>query len=476
MKRILVILYISALIAMHVSCSNNTNNTSNSDQNMVSVEAHANKIESVSETNRNNEITENMPVFEIVTENSKPVTSKEKYIKGSLTVNGSRNGFELTSEPLQIRGRGNHSWTVDKKSFRIKFDKKINLLNQGKQKAKSWTLLANQSDKSLLRNDAAYFFASKLKNIPFVSSSSFVDLYLNGVYLGVYEVCEQIQVNKARVDIDDTGMEDDIGYLVELSQHASEDVIKISNGDTFEIKSNFWTQSQMNFITDYLSKSYEAILTKNKQFVEQFIDLPSAIDTYIVEELFKNPDVGWGSFYFTKPKGGKLYFGPVWDFDTSAGNLDGTAIAAMLENVDARAIQTIKLYQYTYVGNKSIMLYLQNHWFVALRKCDWFNELVKIRWNEIRPHAYKTVEHIGEIAKKYKKSFKHNSLRWYIGARTKFEPEEVLAIDSFEGQVEYLQNWLLNRIEWLTDYYAGKEKDWEPPSNAGSCSPGIFRK
>ena len=391
-----------------------------------------------------------MPAFEINTENGEPIVSKEEYIRGSLTVTNADSAYTMTDRPLQIRGRGNYSWSgTEKKSYRIKFDSKINLMGQGKGKAKSWTLLAVHCDKTLLRTDAAYFFASRLENIPFVSSSSFVELTLNGEYLGVYEVCDQIQVHEARVDIDDSGSEDDIGYLVELDRNASEDVIRISNGNTFEIKSDYKNESQKRFIRNYLSSCFEAIARGNRDEVEELVDIDSAVDCYIVEEFMKNLDVGWGSFYFTKPDGDKLYFGPVWDFDLCAGNAE--------DDYNDRAF---KSYRYTYVGNPYFDYMQQHDWYIELRQCEWFNELVKQRWSEVREYAEETVAHIGEVAYRFQPSFEHNFERWDIfGVRINREPAEILRIHSFTGQVEYLQDWLTKRIDWLDKYYAGEAQD-----------------
>ena len=296
-------------------------------------------------------------------------------------VHGVDEDITLSNAPLRMRGRGNGSWIVsEKKSYRIKFDKKTNLLGQGKGKAKSWTLLAIHNDKSLLRNEAAFYFASHLENIPFVSSSSFVELYLNGEYRGVYEVCDQIQVHKARINIDETGAESNIAFLVELDQIANDDVIEISSGDKFEIKSNYSDESQKKYIQQYMDNSFRSILTADKVAVEKWIDIPSAVDCYIVEEFMKNLDVGWGSFYFTKPKDGKLYFGPVWDFNLTAGNAEDSIQPSVLTS-------SFRSYKYTYVGNGSFWYKQQNLWFYALRQCPWFNEMVRERWKQVRPFA-----------------------------------------------------------------------------------------
>lgn len=396
-----------------------------------------------------------MPVFEIFTEGNAPIVSKEEYINGKLTISNVDENLQLINEPLQIRGRGLSSWfLVEKKSYRIKFDSKNNLLGQGKEKARNWTLLAMHYDKSFLRNEAAYFFASKLNGISFVSSSSFVELWLNGEYQGVYEVCDQIEVNKGRVDIDDSGEEEDIGYLVEINLFPEDEynLIQTSNGETYEIKSNYVNSNQEKYIADYLSKCLKAIETRDKETIGNLIDIPSAVDCYIVEEFMKNHDVGGTSFYFTKPKGDKLYFGPIWDFDLSSGNADN-------DNQDP----SFRSYKYTYVGNLYFTNIQQSSWFSALRKCDWFNDMVKERWLEVRKYGLQTSDHVEEIATKYKSSFERNFTKWPIfDQKILREPDEILAIKSFGEQVDYLANWLRNRVIWLDDYFAGTAEDIKP--------------
>lgn len=422
----------------------------NKDDNLV--------VDVVSDTSSNNitdiEVLE-MPVFEIFTENSTPIESKREYINGKLSISNVSKNLELTNEPLQIRGRGLSSWyLIEKKSYRIKFKSKNNLLGQGKEKARNWTLLAMHYDKSFLRNEAAYFFASKLNGISFVSSSSFVELWLNGEYQGVYEVCDQIEVNKGRVDIDDSGEEEDIGYLVEINLFPEDEynLIQTSNGETYEIKSNYVNSNQEKYIADYLSKCLKAIETRDRETIGNVIDIPSAVDCYIVEEFMKNHDVGGTSFYFTKPKGDKLYFGPIWDFDLSSGNADN-------DNQDP----AFRSFKYTYVGNLYFTNIQQSSWFSALRKCDWFNDMVKKRWKEVRKYGLQTADHVEEMANKYKSSFERNFTKWPIfDQKILREPDEVLAIKSFGEQVDYLADWLRNRVIWLDDYFAGTAEDIKP--------------
>ena len=391
-----------------------------------------------------------LPVFKIETENHAAIESKEIYVNATLDIENA-DEYNDSNLSLGIRGRGNYSWSgTEKKSYRIKFDSKYQPVGQGKGKCKSWTLLAVHCDKSLLRTDAAFYFASKLNNLPFTSSSSFVELYLNDEYQGVYQLCDQIQVNKYRVDIDDTGDEEDIGYLIELDKNASEDVIYSNRGLSFEVKSDYQNQAQLNYITNYINQCETAIYSKDQESISNLIDIPSMVDAYIVEELTKNLDVGWGSFYYTKPKGGKLSFGPVWDFDLSSGNADS-------DTGDFK----FSSYRYTYVGNSYFKSYMQQHtWYLQLRKTTWFNDLIKNRWKEVKGYAFDMVNHIDYMRDTYSKEFNHNFEKWDIfDQRINREPGTIMAIKSFDEQVDYLIDWFNNRIEWLSDYYDGKVSD-----------------
>lgn len=391
-----------------------------------------------------------LPVFSIWTKDNTPITSKEEYVDATMHITNAEE-YNEKGLTLGIRGRGNYSWSgTEKKSYRIKFDNKYQPLGQGNGPCKSWTLLAVHCDKSLLRNDGAFYFGRHLSNLGFISSSSFVELMLNGEYQGVYELCDQMQVNKYRVAIDDSGEDEDIGYLVELDKNASEDVVTLTSGLTFEIKSDYMNESQVEFITDYLNQCETAIKGGDQTTIESLIDIDSAVDAYLVEELFKNLDVGWGSFYYTKPKGGKLSFGPVWDFDLSAGNADSDYNES-----------SFRSYKYTYVGNKKYSKYMQQHtWYLSLRKQEWFNNLIKERWFEIVDIASDTVTHINEMKESYINSFNRNFERWDIfNQKINREPTSVMNIKTFVGQVDYLTNWLSNRIDWLTKFYNGEVND-----------------
>ena len=140
--------------------------------------------------------------MEITTDGGQTVDGKEKadYRKCKITVTDF-SGNENYSGTGKIRGRGNSSWLwYDKKPYRIKLDEKSKIL--GLKSNKDWVLLANYRDATDLMN-VFVFELGKALNMPFTNNSRFVEVTLNGDYSGLYQLTEQIEVAKSRVDINE---------------------------------------------------------------------------------------------------------------------------------------------------------------------------------------------------------------------------------------------------------------------------------
>lgn len=161
-----------------------------------------------------------MPILAINTDNDSEITSDEVYINAKISVINDEGNYELTDVDTTIRLRGSSSLSADKKSYKLKFEEKQNLLNIGDGKGKPWLLIANHSDHSLLRNLTAYRLADKLTGMSYAPNCRSIELYLNGEYQGVYLLCEDKNVNKNRVAIVESPDEvENNGYLVEMSRY-----------------------------------------------------------------------------------------------------------------------------------------------------------------------------------------------------------------------------------------------------------------
>ena len=172
-----------------------------------------------------------LPVVYINTEGGQAITSKEKYIDAELIIQGNETYNSKTTKlyngATEIRGRGNSTWSQPKKPYRLKLDKKTDLLGMGK--SKHWVLLANYLDESLQRNALAYNLSGSMGMEQM--STVFVDVVLNGDFVGNYQLCENIRVDPTRVDIFDweTFAEDCAGVIAD-----AEGLDKDTTGDLEE--------------------------------------------------------------------------------------------------------------------------------------------------------------------------------------------------------------------------------------------------
>ncbi len=391
-----------------------------------------------------------LPIVHITTSTGKEVASKEEYIDGTIALSNCDEQYAFEPMDMEIRGRGNHTWWLEKKPYRIKLSKKKNLLGLGSGPAKVWVLLADHGDQSLLRNHTALNYSQKLDGLAFASSAQSVEVYFNGEYRGVYLLCEQIQVNEERVNIAEEPESVQTGYLVQLSGYAEEPkfVLDMTNGQRqYEVKNDLSTDptvfnQQMAFIEGIFRQAWEAVEAGDRERIEALIDIPSVVDAYLVEELFKNLDAGWDSFYYhydATVEGEKLHFGPVWDFDLTGGNVNEETGCDKYEGLHAGTMEC-------------------NAWFAQLLKHSWFRNLVAQRWDELKPETDKIPESIRTTAQAGYNAYCRNFLKWPIfGERLNREPAAIRALDTYAEHYEYYATWMENRIRWLDAYYDGIE-------------------
>lgn len=381
-----------------------------------------------------------LPIMSINTENSSSITSKDEYLACNVSVSNTDYKNQVFNNTAKIKGRGNTTWNMPKKPYKLKFDKKIDLFGNGS--AKTWVLLANYCDKSMLRNHIAYNLGITI-GLETTTTSQFVDLYLNGIYQGVYEICEQNEVGKTRVNIKDDLDSVDTGYLIELDSRADGEGIK--DIDWFEfmeqsyaIKSpdtedKLYTTEFVSFIKEYLSQCYDALESKDWALICSLMDIDTFARSYIINEIMKSCDIGYLSFYMYKKQSGKLYCGPLWDYDISSGNC----------NYNDSVNNTSVLHAGT-----------TNIWYKMLLENDEFKEIIKDLLIEYKEELIDSINIILDENNIAVNSFNRNFIKWDI-LNTHIWPttEEEDAIHTWEGQVDYLKNWLLQSIDYLYDYY-----------------------
>jgi hypothetical protein len=373
-----------------------------------------------------------LPILRLTTDSGLPVTSKEEYVTGEWSLASD----DTSSGALEIRGRGNSTWDLSpKKSYRLRLEEGQSLL--GMPSSRHWVLLANHSDKTLLRNALAMELGERL-GMAWTPHTAAVELFLNGRYDGVYLLSENIRVDEDRVNIDELSEEDVSadkitgGYLLEVD-FRQDGYTMITAIDELPIvfqDPEQPTPEQEAYIKNYIDE-LESVLHSDS-FADPasgyaaYIDVDSFIRWYFVNEIFRNIDSNmWSSCWMYKPRDGKLHMGPVWDFDLAAGNA----------NYDD-AFKT-------------------DGWWV--REAPWFSRLfedpafanrAREIWNEI--NSDQLPEFLAAIhtrAASMQQAQLNNFQRWPI-LETYVWPNYTIP-GTYAGEIAYLDEFLRARIEWI---------------------------
>lgn len=285
--------------------------------------------------------------------------SKEylSYIQVSL-LNPSSQEISILSKNSTIHARGNVSFNqAPKKSYLLEMEEETDILQMGA--AKKWVLISNYFDQTSLRNYLTLQLAQGL-GLAYVPDSRFVDVYVNGSYLGIYLITEKVEVDPERVAVQDLETENiarngeemlkkypyrsdqkmgfrakspsDItgGYLVEFELDErwpdEESGFVTEEGQPAVIQSpKHATVSEVNYIAGLFQRLEDSLLDTDSSDIQyqEYIDMESFVKKYLVEELSKNIDANKTSQYFYKYPdsiSSKIYAGPPWDYDKGWGN------------------------------------------------------------------------------------------------------------------------------------------------------------
>jgi len=353
-----------------------------------------------------------------------------------------KEGEKTTAETIQIEIRGNTSQSFKKKSYSFKVFsddgnlKKAELLNLPKHE--HWILYGPYADKSLMRNVLAYNLWEQLGY--YAPRTKFCELSINGFYQGVYVLCEKIKVDTARLDLGS-------GYLLKIDRPKGAFFqSNISNGRTpktvFEIafpnKSSL-TFSQKNQLHSFVHLFEESLFLSNENSLDIFeiIDMNSFVDFLIINELCKNIDAYRLSTYFQITAEKKIKMGPVWDFNFSLGltdYLDGYATSG-----------------FVYQKMEEVPF-----WWKKLTQNIYFKTALQNRWRELRSSVL-SEDSITKIISFYSSELnvaeKNNFEKWHLLGQKEVWPNYYIG-KSHSDEIDYLQNWILERVQWL-------DKQWK---------------
>ena len=379
----------------------------------------------------------NLPTVSIHTLNDEIPYDKVHEIVSQLTII-SENGTKLLSEPGYVRERGNYSRSFDKKPYRIKFEEKQHVLD-APAKAKKWTLINNYGDKTLMRNLLAFELSRRL-GMPYTPYGTAVDVLLNGEYKGCYQLCDQIQVHKDRVNITEMTTRDNEGsaltggYFIEVDAYANQEKswFKSVNGNPVTIKSpdeDSITVDQRNYIRSHFNKM--------ESDPHRYIDKNTFLRHFLVGELSGNTDTYWSLYMYKQRDDDTMYTGPVWDFDLAFDN-------------DQRTYPVCGKSDYIYRSGGSCTGDLKRMVDTFVLRSDESQSLMLDIWDKAR-HADLTEEslvaYIDQMEAYLDHSQRLNFLRWPIlNKRVHQNPR---ALGSFSAEVENVRRFIKERLKWM---------------------------
>ena len=413
---------------------------------------------------------------------------KEHKEPGEITILDNEGTVQYDGTLDYIKGRGNSTWLAEKKPYNIKLEKKADLYGMGKHK--SWCLLANPGDGSLIRNELCYDFARAL-GIETTTDSYQVNLYLNGEYAGVYLVTEKVDIGENRVDIYDLeGETEDVnekdldeyplggkqnsrelgsikyaeipknpdeitgGYLLEtekIYRYVNEVSGFISDiGQPVVVKTpEYASKAQVEYISSYYQDFEDALYSASGYNVlgkhySEYIDVDSLARIYVLLEFISNFDGCSSSFYLHKDVGGKLTVGPGWDFDLGLSQHQPNDL---INHVPDVADPHLLYIQTCFIGNhaenrKSLLGQAFSH--------NDFQELVQKVWAEEFAEYYPTFREEIEVRGEYIRSaMVMNAIRW-----KKYGTSNINTINAnYTGEIANITNYVDTRHPFLAEAY-----------------------
>lgn len=373
-------------------------------------------------------------------------------------------GNEFSDTYCKIKIRGNSTSSGEKKPYNIKLSESANVLGLGN--GKKWCLLANCYEKTLIRNEMVFDFARRTA-LSYTPDSIFTDVYLNGILLGNYLLCESVGTGTERVDIDTYNNE----FLLERDVREDEGTVYIYSpvlNIRFGINApEYPSEQQLDWLYVFLEKAENALVSGNFENIKKYFDIDSVTDFYIILEYFKQADVSVGStrFYI---KDGRIYGGPVWDFDLTMGNCLDTYYQAYNN--------------YYGSGNSWEGLYCSVDWFEYLNRCAEFCDIRNQRYLQLQENivnlyaaASSGDSYIDRTISEYGSSFLRNysDAGWIVDKV--YSTLERVPDKTYGDNIEYLRNWLEKRNHWLIqEWHLSAQAYVIPRSDSGIKRSGVY--
>ncbi len=330
----------------------------------------------------------------------------------------------------QIKVRGNSTAYPAKKPYNMKFSSKVDLFGLGK--AKKWCLLADYYDPTLMRNKICLDVAEKL-GLEATPGNQRVEVWVDGLYRGMYLLTEKIEEDKNRVNIDT----DNGDFLLEVDASSRQETGNVyfssSSGRFFRLREPE-DEAQVATVKAKVDEFETVLKSGNWDQISRLIDLDSFVSYYVLNEFMKTIDfAGLSVFFYCKD--GKFYGGPAWDFDRSSGN--GSSGYGTIR-LSPEGIYAGTCHYYTYLFK------FPEFQLAASQKLAEISEFVKELYKDSGVIDSEASLHAAAIAREH--------TVWPVTLSRGMRQQEA----TYEGNTAFLKNWLASRHEWITDYFLNR--------------------
>ena len=362
---------------------------------------------------------------------------------------------KLSSQPvleskIDIRVRGNSSRTFDKVGYLFKFtddagmERKLEVM--GMEKDSTWVLHGPYLDKTLMRNYMWYNLAGQI--MEWAPDVRYCEVFLDHEYQGLYVMAEQISMGEGRIEMTKYDGKSNISsYIVCADRESVNDVQYLDNFTSYALRINGKLEVKYPGasritpeLTEYISRDFSRFEKALYSFdydtarygYQNYIDVDSFVDYFIINEVTQNTDAGLYSTYFYKDVSGKLKM-CVWDFNNCCDN---------------------------YIEDQTPMagFFMQNRpWYFMLCKDEAFMEKVITRYHQLRKGilSEEAVEsYIAGVQSYLGPAIERNFEKWGYS----FLPEKDLLyederkIGSYEAAVEQYETRLVRRMRWMDEH------------------------
>ena len=397
---------------------------------------------------------------------------------------------------IELRGSSSQDFPKKPYGFETREDngenRNVSLI--GLPEENDWILNASYNDKTLMRDALAYLIADKL--MPYAPRVRHVELIINNQYQGVYVLTEKIKRDKNRVDISNMDVDDNTGdaltggYIFKIDKETGSNsgagwispykpfpgawqstLFQFEFPDADDI-----TNTQRNYVQQHVT-GFENVMAGANYADPVFgyrklVDPGSVADYIILNEWSKNPDAYRLSTFFYKKRdsqGGKLFAGPVWDFNLGFGNVnyctDGDPNGLVIQRFN--------------------QICPDDYWVIHFWWKKWMEDKrledeIKARWQNLRGNVLaedRLEEMVDSLATHLSLPQRRNFTKWPVLGQYVWPNYFVGA--TYEQEVQFLKQWIRERISYLDSIWGHTVQTDDPESGEVTVYPnpseGSFR-